>query len=221
MALAAALPPNPAAHLEAAHLFEQAQDYASALTQYQEVLHRDPGNSSALAGAGEAAYRSGNYDAAHRYLELALKANSEDTNARQLLATTDLVLRSNPFRSHISDVERNRRITTAFNQAEKRLTECAQQTHVDLNVSGTSSEPFSETPGATAPASPLHDLQSRWLAAKPNLALLRSPAETDLPDEIMDVVFQIEQQTAAACGPPQGLDLALLLTSREREAEVR
>jgi hypothetical protein len=34
----------------------------------------------------------------------------------------------------------------------------------------------------------------------------------------MDVVFQIEQQTAATCGPPQSLDLALLLISKKREA---
>jgi hypothetical protein len=34
----------------------------------------------------------------------------------------------------------------------------------------------------------------------------------------MDVVFQIEQETATVCGPPQGLDLALLLISQKREA---
>jgi tetratricopeptide (TPR) repeat protein len=213
MALAAELPPNPAAHLQAAQLFEQSLDYAAALAQYQEVLRLSPGNADALAGAGDAAYHSGNYEAAKRYLEAAVKADPQDTNARQLLATTELVLRSNPFRSHISDVERNRRITAAFDQAGKRLTECAQQTGVDLNAAASA-----ET---TTPFSPLTNLQYRWLAARPTLALLRSPAETDLPDEIMDVVFEIEQQTATACGPPQGIDLALLLSSREREAAIQ
>ena len=47
---------------------------------------------------------------------------------------------------------------------------------------------------------------------------LRSPGETDLPDAIMDLVFQIEQQTSAECGEPQGVDQALLLISRNREA---
>src|SRR5271170_629049 len=37
MALATALPPDPAAHLHAAQLFAQAQDYPGALTQYQEA----------------------------------------------------------------------------------------------------------------------------------------------------------------------------------------
>jgi len=206
MALATALPADPAARLQAAQLFAQAQDNAGALAQYEEVLRLNPADSAALAGAGEAAYRSGNYAAAQPYLRAAVNANPLDANSRQLLALTDLILRVNPFHRHISDAERNRRIVAAFEQAEKRLTECAQQTGVDLKT--------------TAPptSSPFSSLQSRWTAAKPDLARLRSPAETDLPDTIMDVVFQIEQQTAATCGQPQGLDLALLLISQKREA---
>lgn len=209
MALSTSLPPDPAAHLEAAQLFTQAQDYSGALTQYREVLHLDPSNSSALAGAGEAAYNSGNYAIAQHYLQAAVNADSQNANAHQLLATTDLILRNNPFRSHISDVERNRRIAAAFAQAEKRLTECAQQTGVNLNATGVS------------PASPLASLQSRWMATKPELDRLRSPAETDLPDAIMDVVFQIEQQSASICGRPQGMDLALFLISQKREAAIQ
>ncbi len=206
IALAASLPANPAAHLQAAQLFTQAQDYAGALSQHEAVLRIDPTNAAAMAGAGDAAYRSGNYTLAQRYLRAAVNAHPEDENSRQLLASTDLVLRSNPFQSHISDAERNRRITAAFDQAEQRLTECARQTGVDLSANGSSA-------GST-----LATLQSRWTAVKPDLKQLRSPAETDLPDAIMDVVSQIEQQAAASCGPPQGLDLALLLISEKREA---
>jgi len=204
IALATSLPPDPAEHLQAAQLFRQALDYPGALAQYEEVLHVEPENSNALAGAGETAFLSGNYRSAERYLHGAVNANPFDTEARQLLDSTDLVLNSNPFRSHISDAERNRRITTAFAQAEDRLTHCAQQSGVDLKSTDT--------------RSPLPGLQARWLLAKPDLDLLRSPAETDLPDAIMDVVFQIEQQTATTCGQPQGLDLALLLISQKREA---
>jgi tetratricopeptide (TPR) repeat protein len=214
IALATALPPDPASHLQAAQLFAQAHDYAGALAQYEEALRLNPGNPVAEAGAGEAAYLSGNYATAQRYLHLAVNANPQDadantdanTNVRQLFATTDLILRANPFHNHISDAERNRRITAAFAQAESRLTECAQQTGVDLKAP------------ATSTASSLSNLQSRWSAAKPDLANLRSPGETDLPDTIMDVVFQIEQQTASICGQPQGFDLALLLISQKREA---
>jgi tetratricopeptide (TPR) repeat protein len=206
MALATALPPDPVAHLSAAQLFAQAQDYSGALAQYKEVLRLDPANSAALAGAGQAAYRIGDYSAAHSYLQDAVSTNPQDAESRKLLATTDLILRNNPFLSHISDAERNRRITAAFARAEDRLTECAQQTGADLKTV------------PTAAPSPLPGLQSLWTKAKPNLDHLRSPAETDLPDALMDVVFHIEQQTAAICGQPQGLDLALLLISQKREA---
>jgi hypothetical protein len=53
---------------------------------------------------------------------------------------------------------------------------------------------------------------------KPKLSQLHAPGAMDLDDAIMDLVFQIEQQTAKECGPPQGLDLALLSISRNREA---
>jgi cytochrome c-type biogenesis protein CcmH/NrfG len=209
IALAAALPADPAEHLQAAQLFLQAQDYAGALAQYEYALRLEPSSAAAMAGAGDAAYRAGDYTVAQRYLREAVNGDHEDANSRQLLATTDLVLHSNPFHSHISDAERNRRIAADFAQAEERLAECAGQTGVNLN-----------TTDSSAP-SPLLSLQARWTAAKPDLRHLQSPAETDLPDAIMDVVFQIEQQTAATCGQPQGLDLALLLISEKREAATQ
>jgi tetratricopeptide (TPR) repeat protein len=210
IALATALPPDPDEQLQAAHLFKQAQDYGGALARYEEVLHRAPLNTEAQAGAGETAYRSGNYVTAQRFLHAAVNSNSDDANSRQLLASADLILKANPFHPHISDAERNRRIDAAYDQAEKRLIECAARAHVDLKTAAPAA--------ANSPVSPLPILQARWLATKPDLSRLRTAAETDLPDSIMDIVFQIEQQTAAVCGSPQDLDQALLLISQKREA---
>jgi tetratricopeptide (TPR) repeat protein len=225
MALAAALPRDPSAHLQTAQLFAQAQDYTNALAQYEEVLHIDPDNPAALAGAGDAAYRSGNYATAQRYLRSAVNANRENATSRDLLETADLILRVNPFVSHISDAERNRRIVAAFARAGERLGECTQQTGVDISSTtalaakiAAAKTTTATSAAASSAVSPLLSLQSRWTAAKPDLSRLRSPGETDLPDAIMDVVFQIEQQTSAVCGQPQGLDLALLLISQKREA---
>jgi tetratricopeptide (TPR) repeat protein len=205
MALATSLPSDPAAHLEAAQLFGQAQDYSHALAQYEDVLRLDPSNATALAGAGEANYRSGNYATSLRYLRAAVNAEPQDARSRESLASAEQILRASPFQSHISDAERNRRIAAAFARAEQRLTVCAQQIGMNLNPDSSST-------------SPLSSLQSRWTATKPDLDRLRAAGETTLPDSIMDVVFQIEQQTAAICGPPQGVDLALLLISQKREA---
>jgi cytochrome c-type biogenesis protein CcmH/NrfG len=219
IALATNLPRNATAHLQAAQLFMQTQDYAGALAQYQEVLRLEPNNAAAPAGIGTAAYRMGNYMLAQRYLRNAVSANAADNESRQLLATTDLVLRSNPFHSYISDAERDRRIAADFDQAQKRLAACAEQTGVNLSAAGSASS--SASASSAPPSSPLLGLQARWTAVKPDLRKLRSSTETDLPDTIMDVTFQIEQQTAATCGQPQGLDLALLLISEQREAPAQ
>lgn len=209
MALATSLPPNPAAHLQAAELFAQDESYAGELSQCREVLHLEPGNGAALACAGQAAFQSGNYTSAQKYLQSAVVVDPQDETSRKMLESADLVLKANPFHAHISDAERNRRIAAAFEQAEKRLNACAQQEGVDLKIA------------ANSAALPIGQLQSRWLAVKPEVANLHAAAETDLPDTIMDVVFQIEQQTAASCGRPQGLDEALLLISQKREAATQ
>jgi tetratricopeptide (TPR) repeat protein len=213
VALADFLPLDSPLHLQTAQFFTQAQDYPSALTEYEKVLRLDRDNfdhivPAALAGAGEAAYRAGRYRTAQRYLQDAIKGDPEDSNSRDLFAITSLILQIDPFVHRISDAERNRRISADFATAGNRLTACALQKGVDLQTANT----------ATPSSSPLADLQSRWLAAKHDLPRLHSIGETDLPDAIMDVVFQIEQQTATICGETQGADEALLLISRDREA---
>jgi tetratricopeptide (TPR) repeat protein len=216
IALAASLPPDPTLQLETARLFMEAKDYPNALARYQEALRLEPSDPGALAGAGEAAYDSGNYVAAQRYLHDAIALNPQDLRSKDLLASAELVIRANPFRSHISDAERNRRIAAALARAEDRLVECARQKGVALNGSSAAAQP--PVVGTPSAAAPLIALQSRWMESKRSLARLRSSAESDLPDAIMDVVFQIEQEASSQCGPPEGIDQALLLISQKREA---
>jgi len=220
VALAAFLPPDPAPHLRAAQLLMQAQDYLDALAEYEKVLRLDRGNPSALAGAGEAAFQSGHYRTAHGYLQGAINANPQDAAARSLHDSANLILETDPFIHRISDAERNRRISSDFDNAGQRLAACAQQKDVALTAATTGGAPGLAAvarPGSAAP-SPLAQLNARWLEMKRQMPHLRSPGETDLPDAIMDLVFQIEQQTSAECGEPQGVDEALLLISRNREA---
>jgi len=211
VALAASLPPDPELHLETAQLLMQAQDYPTALSEYEKAVMLDRGNAIALAGAGEAAYRAGRYRTAERYLQAAVNADTQDFDSRRLLESASLVLRADPFVRHISDAERNRRISAAFATSGEHLTSCAQQKGVNL-----AAPPNTDASAPPPPA--LVALESRWVSTKPDLTRLRSVAESDLPDAIMDLVFQIEQQTEIDCGEPQGLDEALLLISRNREA---
>ena len=205
VALAAALPPDPALHLQAAELFARAQDYRDALSRYEQALQLDRNNIAALAGAGEAAYRTGHYRTAQHYLQEAVKANPQDTPLRELLDSASLILQTDPFVRRISDAERNRRIFDAFRKTGERLNACAEVKGINLNDSANSTNP-------------LATLAAQYSAMNSTLPRLRSAQESDLPDTIMDLVFQIEQQTGALCGEPQGTDEALLLISHNREA---
>jgi len=215
VALAAFLPPDPALHLRVADLLAQALDYPDALAEYERVLLLDRGNPAALAGAGQAAYRAGRYRTAQRYLQIAVNARPQVPTLRYLQSSAKLILDTDPFVRRISDAERNRRIATAFATAGTRLSACAQQRGVNLTVAANPAAPSSPSQPALA------TLESRWLATRRDIPGLRSAAETDLPDVIMDLVFQIEQQTAEDCGEPQGADQALLLISRDREIADR
>lgn len=213
VALAASLPPDPELHLETAQFFYQAQDYHDALSEYEEVLRLNRGDPTALAGAGEAAYRAGHYRTSQRYLQEAVKADPKDSHARQLLESAMSVLHTDPFVRRISDRERVRRLTAAFLHVGERLQSCARAKAVKLEDMAANSGPASTVHASNALAS----LAQRWSAMKPDLCRLRAPGEDDLPDAIMDLVFQIEQQTASDCGEPQGVDQVFLLLSRNRE----
>ena len=216
VALAASLPPDPQLHLQAAQFFAQAQDYRDALSEYEQLLRLNRGDPVALAGAGEAAYRAGHCRTSQRYLQEAVKVNPQDSHSRQLLEFATLVLHTDPFVRSISDAERVRRLTAAFLHAGDRLKSCARAKGVNLeNASANSGTSLSAS--TALPSNALARLAQRWLAMKPDLRRLRAPGEDDLPDAIMDLVFQIEQQTANDCGEPQGADQALLLLSRNRE----
>jgi tetratricopeptide (TPR) repeat protein len=201
LSLSANLPHSPELELRTADLFAEVQDYEHALSQYRRVLEADPANSSALAGAGEAAYKLSRYRTAARYLEAAAKASPHDAQLTQLLNISQLILQDDPFNRRISREERDRRLRKIFNDAGQRLDSCLE-----------APQPQTSNP------QPLTDLVSplkaRWTKMKSKLALLGTSRESDLPDEIMDLVLQIEQQTAA-CGITVK-DQALLLLAENR-----
>jgi tetratricopeptide (TPR) repeat protein len=201
MALAANLPQNPELELRTADLFAALQDYEHALAEYRRVLQLDPGNPSALAGAGKAAYQLSRYRTAAQYLEAAAPANPQDSHLAQLLAISKLVLEDDPFNRRISTVERDRRLRIIFHDAGERLNACMQGKE----------QPSS---GSEPQADPLSALEVRWTKMKSKLSFLRGSGEPGLPDEVMDLVLQIEQQTAA-CGITAE-DQALLLLAENR-----
>ena len=214
IALTQVVPPETAAHLAVARRFQQAQDLPSALAQYEVALKLDHQDADVLAGAGETAFELGRYTTAEKYLQKALELNKGNDDLRQKLESATLILATDPFLHHLSDAERNRRLVAAFTRAGERLKVCAEQ----LQIALPSPAPVTGSP-ATAPSTgSLQDLWLRWNATRRNLRQLGSASNTDMPDMLMDLVTQIEQETAQQCGRPGGTDLALLLIARDREA---
>lgn len=214
--LAQVLPPDPAQRVRLAEMFAEARDYQEALEQYQAVLKVDGKDAVALAGAGEAAFQMGRYRTAVRYLKQGAQVNPDDAHTRQRLQDASLVLETDPFLRGIPDVERNRRIANASAHAGDRLRSCAASRGITLNADAVDRQE-SVLPLSTD----LPSLWAQWQRAQPDIQRIGAPSKADLPDTLMDLIFGIEQQTATLCGEPEGVDLALLLISRGREAVDR
>lgn len=200
--MASTVPRDPELRLRVARLFSQAQDYEHALAEFKDVLEIDHDNPAALFGAGQAAFQLGRYGTAQSYLQSAVGAGAQNEEASQLLKTASLILQGNPYAPRISDAERNRRVRSAFQTAGERLDDCATSKGIDLSP--------------TSPSVGLPALKARWLETAPKIKKLQSPRDGSSLDVVMDLVFEIEQQTEATCGPGGGLDQALLLISRDR-----
>lgn len=209
------LPPDANSHLEVADRFRQAGDLRAALGQYELALNLDLRNPKAWKGAGDAAFQLGHYSSAAKYLRKTIEISPDDEMARQQLDTAQLVLKTDPFLRRISDAERNRRLVSAFNLVGNRLKDCAAKNQIELpDVSSRSAQSASS---ATVAGNALPDLWLRWNSARGKLRQLSSASNTDMPDTLMDLVSQIEQQTAQQCGQPSGADLALLLIAHDRD----
>jgi tetratricopeptide (TPR) repeat protein len=216
VALTQVLPPDSSAHLNVANRFREAQGLPSALTQYEVTLKLDHKNPEALIGAGQVAFQLGRYSTAEKYLQRAVELNPKNDELHQQMQTAQLILATDPFLRHLSDAERNRRLVSAFTHAGKRLKNCAEQFQIALPIPPSARKPQPATPAPVMDSLP--DLWNRWNATHRDLRRLNSASNTDMPDMLMDLVTQIEQETARQCGQPSGIDLALLLISRDREA---
>jgi tetratricopeptide (TPR) repeat protein len=180
-------------------LFLRAQDYEHALAAYRLCLKSDRHNAAAMAGAGWAAFQLGRYPPAERYLQAALNANPNDKQSADRLETTELVLRTDPFRPQISAAERAQIVVEAFAIAGQRLSSCAT--------------PKASEGSIGAPTS----LADKWAKLKPQVSERELQRDPDLVEQAMDLVFEIERQTNATCGTPTRADLALLLIAQLHE----
>ncbi len=200
MALAAGIPNDATLHSRLGSLFMRAGAYDRALAEFRQALRLSRGLDEALEGAGEAAFRMGDYQMTRRYLQTYVRRHPDRVAPAHLLETANLVVSADPYERFLSSEERIRRIMRAYQQAMKRLQQCAEQM-ARVRERGKQG---------------LQALEENAQELRPKMrpsTLRRNP---DLSETAMDIVGEIEEATARQCGPPVGLDQALLLIARKQ-----
>ena len=104
---------NMRAHL--GELFLRAGSPARAAQVYRGILNESPNNAAAYAGIGQAEFADGNYRAAQRDLQAALRIAPNDTANRHWLDLCDKLLQLDPTLRGLSVRERLHRSTNWWN----------------------------------------------------------------------------------------------------------
>ena len=188
-------------HVELAGLFDEVGDRERALEHFRTAATIEPENFAALRGAGETAFRMGDYRAASRHLAKARVAAppGESAAVAELLDVARLVESSDPLAARISRGEKVRRLTFALDRVVALLRGCIA-TH--------------ESEGRFGP-SLLEKLEGDAMAMRAAITVGALRRDAVLSLEVADLVFSIEVTAATSCGEPRGADRALLLIGRK------
>jgi tetratricopeptide (TPR) repeat protein len=200
LVLDASLPDDGSSQLAAGKMLLAAGDARRAADHFARVLHLDPNDQVALAGAGEASFELNDYARARRYLN-ALKEDTART--RELRLLTDLVIGNDPLAPRLPMSERRRRLAASLAQVIRRLKACQARTPTERVDAGV-------------------DLERLLVDASELDATLNArnrPTTTDQIEAGFDLVSRGERIADRACGSPDPLDRALLLIARRHGLE--
>ncbi len=200
LAMAAELPPDPLLHVQVGRMFLDANQISEAERQFREALRFDRNNADALAGAGQAEFRMGDFRNSANHLERALRQEPDNKPMAKMLETARLVLSIDPFEPSLSATERTARIARAFDQAESRLQDCAEEKGETLETS--------------APQTPLQNLYAEAMKITPRVKARILSRDPDAASAALAWIERAEETAATLCGPPSGLDEAIVLAWR-------
>jgi len=204
-------PSDPKLNRTLADLLVETGDVADGFAFYNKVIEADSKNQAALAGAGRAAYRLGNFATAHSLLERALEAKASPLEKNQthsgeletMLKNSKRILELRPS-GKLRSSERVARILVDLGIAKKRFSSCAAG--------------FGTT-DKLPPA--LEELNARWASDDVDhgrAKLLQSAARQDAA---VQLIYDTEVQTSRICGVPGGDDALLLLLAKSPDTVER
>lgn len=183
-------------------LLSRAGMWSRALAAYRAALAVNRRDTSALAGAGRAAFQLAMYSDAAGYLQHLPEPNRSASDVSDILGLSQQAATMNALRPGLRASEAAKRATKALSVAEARISSCAQ----------TKGEPLPANPRATTPPT---DLQTFYATAKQNRQIWSEMNLAQHPDQVvaaMTFAVQAEKAASAECGPPQTVaDHALTL----------
>lgn len=184
---------------ELGQLFARAGDPGRALSHFERAIAADPEDAMALAAAGAAAFAIGDYAAADRYFRAAPQTDA--TNA--LRTVTRLVLTKDPLLPRLSTRDRRGRLEEGVAHARSRLNACASPT------------------GGLAPdeVAKLAAFAMETVAFERTLKTIALARTSDVLDDGVRLIWQVENATAGVCGPPDPFGQALLLIGRRHDVD--
>lgn len=200
MILSENLSEDPQLRARVADLYARVGDDQRVLAQYRQALQSNSKYLPALAGAGEASFRVGDYHAAQTYLSRALHLDPSNVSAKQLLPVIQSALALNSYERGIPETEKVQRTLRVFDIAGKRLQSCG------------------ESPQSSA-ASSIAPFLERWkqLMATANARFLTQHPEG--ADALIDFSASAEKLAQDHCGEPTPEDSAVLAIAHQREME--
>lgn len=197
LALAGNLPPEPTLLSRVGRLFLKAGDPRRALTEFERVVAVDPDNRDARSAAGEAAFESGDYRRAARYLD----GVGDDARLADMRMVAKLVIASDPLAPRLSTAERRKRLSNALNEGRQRLDACIAAASIPAREALTSLRSEAAMFAAAITASAARDT-------------------SDDAERGMQIVLRLERAGEGACDVASSpLDRALVLIARAHGAD--
>jgi tetratricopeptide (TPR) repeat protein len=188
------LPEDPQLHTRVGNLYTRVGADQRALAQFREALTLDKDYVPALEGAGEAAFRVGDFRTAQSYLTQARELDPANTIIKNLQRILDAVLALNPYQQGLPEAERIQRSLRAFEIAGNRLQSCSE--------------------AQPAPVGPFIERWKQLKAIANSRFLKQHPEEMET---LLDFTASAEKLAQAHCGEPTTEDLALLAIAHQRE----
>jgi tetratricopeptide (TPR) repeat protein len=117
-------PDTAAAHTQLGEWLMQAGEARPAREEFERAMRHAPNDPRALTGAGDAAFTSGDYGTAAKYLS---RVPSLDPRLQNMRDVASLVVTRDPLAPRLGPGERRRRLVVDLNDVRRRLDTCMVQ----------------------------------------------------------------------------------------------